>query len=202
MLKIVRPLKEIDQNAKGDDRMACHVLKLLTLASGDDLVLQPKEFDNWCRKKSNKTDIQNFMKALEGKSDDEYTQKHAAHLFGLKTFLQDFTLLNERGTMEVGLWDQYLVYAEFFGLADQVRKDMEKICPEYLKLSNITKSLDVSTSVDRGDVIYMFSDSIYTATTSAIERMADRSMSSSGFSNYSSIGGGGGYSGGGGGGGR
>ena len=202
MLKIVHPLKEIDQNAKGDDRMACHVLKLLTLASGDDLVLQPKEFDNWCRKKSNKTDIQNFMKALEGKSDDEYTQKHAAHLFGLKSFLQDFTLLNERGTMEVGLWDQYLVYAEFFGLADQVRKDMETICPEYLQLSNITKSLDASPTVDKSDVIYMFSDSIYTATTSAIERMADRSMSSSGFSNYSSIGGGGGYSGGGGGGGR
>ena len=202
MLKIVRPLKEIDQNAKGDDRLACHVLKLLTMASGDDLVLQPKEFDSWCRKKSNKTDIQNFMKALEGKSDDEYTKQHAAHLFGLKSFLQDFTLLNERSTMEVGLWDQYLVYAEFFGLADQVRKDMEKICPEYLKLSNITKSLDVSTSVDRGDVIYMFSDSIYTATTNAVERMAERSTSSSGFSSYSSIGGGGGYSGGGGGGGR
>ena len=111
-------------------------------------------------------------------------------------------MLNERGTMEVELWDQYLVYAEFFGLADQVRKDMEKICPEYLKLSNITKSLDVSTSIDRGDVIYMFSDSIYTATTNAVERMAERSTSSSGFSNYSSIGGGGGYSGGGGGGGR
>ena len=202
MLKILHPLKEIDQNAKGDDRMASHVLKLLTMASGDDLVLQPNEFDNWCKRKSNKTDIQNFMKALEGKSDDEYNKKNAANLFGLKAFLQDFTLLNERSTMEVGLWDKYLVYAEFFGLADQVRKDMEKICPEYLKLSNITKSLDVSTSVNRGDLIYMFSDSIYTATTSAIERMAERSTSSSGFSNYSSIGGGGGFSGGGGGGGR
>ena len=199
MLKIVHPWKETDKDAHGDDRLAHYALKLLTLASGDDLVLQPNEFDAWCKKKSNKSDIQNFMKMLEGKSDKEYTAKHAAHLFGLKAFLEDFTLLNERSTMEVALWDKYLVYAEFFGLAEQVRKDMEKICPEYLKLSNITKSLEVAKETD---VIYMFSDSIHTATTSAIERFADRSISSSGFSSYSSIGGGGGFSGGGGGGGR
>ena len=199
MLKIVHPWQEMDQNAKGDDRLAAHVLKLLTLASGDDLVLQPNEFDKWCRQKKNKTDIQNFMKMLEGKPDKEYISQNAAQIYGLKAFLQDFTLLNERETMEVGLWDQYLVYAEFFGLADQVRKDMERICPEYLRISNITKSLEVSTD---GAVVYMFSDSIYTATTNAIERMAERSTSSSGFSSISSSGGGGGFSGGGGGGGR
>ncbi len=199
MLKIVHPCQEISKVAKGDDRLACHVLKLLTQASGDDLVLQPEEFEKWCRQKKNENDIQNFMKMLESKPDKEYTNQHAAHIFGLKAFLQDFTLLNERGTMEVGLWDQYLVYAEFFGLADQVRKDMEKICPEYLQLSNITKSLEVASE---GDIVYMFSDSIYTATSNTLERMADRSTSSSGFSNYSSSGGGGGFSGGGGGGGR
>ena len=57
----------------------------------------------------------------------------------LKAFLQDFSLLNERSMMEVGLWDQYMIYAEFFGLADQVRKEMTKIWPEYAQLSNITK---------------------------------------------------------------
>ena len=199
MLKIVHPYKEADKEAKGDDRLAGRVLKLLTLASGEDLVLQPEEFEDWCRQKKNRSDIQGFMKMLEGKPDKEYTSKHAAHIFGLKAFLQDFTLLNERGTMEVGLWDQYLVYAEFFGLADQVRKDMEKICPEYLQLSNITKSLEVATE---SDIIYMFSDSIYTSTSNSIERFAERSTSSSGFSSYSSSGGGGGFSGGGGGGGR
>ena len=199
MLKIVHPWKEMNKEAKGDDRLACHVLKLLTLASGDDLVLQPQEFEKWCKRKSNKTDIQNFLKMLEGKPDKEYTQKHAAQLFGLKAFLRDFTLLNERESMEVKLWDKYLIYAEFFGLADQVRKDMERICPEYLKLSNITKSLEVSTDTD---VIYMFSDSIYSASSNAIQRLAERSTSSSGFSSYSSSGGGGGFSGGGGGGGR
>ena len=139
------------------------------------------------------------MNTLEVKTDKEYIKQNAADLFGLKAFLSDFSLLNERGMMEVGLWDQYLIYAEFFGLADQVRKEMAKVWPEYMQMSNITKSLDVATE---DGIVYMFSDSIYTATTNTIERIAERSSSSSGFSSYSSSGGGGGFSGGGGGGGR
>ena len=84
-------------------------------------------------------------------------------------------------------------------LSMQKRKEMAKIWPEYSQLSNITKSLDVATETD---IVYMFSDSIYTSTSNTIERIADRSTSSSGFSSYSSSGGGGGFSGGGGGGGR
>ena len=199
MLKIVHPRKEVDKEAKGDDRLASHVLKLLTLASGEDLVLQPNEFEKWCKSKSNETDIKNFMNTLEVKKDKEYIEQNAADLFGLKAFLSDFSLLNERGMMDVGLWDQYLIYAEFFGLADQVRKEMAKVWPEYMQMSNITKSLDVATE---DSIVYMFSDSIYTATSNTIERIADRSSSSSGFSSFSSSGGGGGFSGGGGGGGR
>lgn len=199
MLKIVHPRKEVDKEAKGDDRLASHVLKLLTLASGVDLVLQPNEFKKWCKSKSHLTDIQNFMNALEVKRDKAYIERNAADLFGLKAFLSDFSLLNERGMMDVGLWDQYLIYAEFFGLADQVRKEMAKLWPEYMQMSNITKSLDVA---NEDGIVYMFSDSIYTATSHTIERFADRSSSSSGFSSFSSSGGGGGSSGGGGGGGR
>jgi uncharacterized membrane protein len=101
--------------------------------------------------------------------------------------------------MEVKLWDEYMVYAEFFGIADKVRKEMQAICPEYLKMSKIGQSLNVA---QEDDIVYMFSDSIYTATSSAVARAAARSRSSSGFSSRSSHGGGGGCSGGGGGGGR
>lgn len=201
MLKIVHPTKEVDQEAQGDERLGSHLLKLLTLASGSDLILQPNEFEAWCKVKKNESSIKNFVKALEGTSDKAYTQANAADLFGLKAFLKDFSLLNERSMMEVSLWDKYMVYAEFFGLADQVRKDMTRIWPEYKKLSNLSKSLEVA---QEGDIVYMFSDSIYTASSSVVERAARRSSSSgsSGFSSFSSSGGGGGYSGGGGGGGR
>ena len=176
-----------------------HALKLLTLASGKDLILQPNEFDRWCKVKEHATDINNFLKLLDTKKDKQYIERHAADLHGMKAFLEDFTLLGERSTMEVKLWDEYMVYAEFFGIADKVRKEMQAICPEYLKMSKIGQSLNVA---QEDDIVYMFSDSIYTATSSAVARAAARSRSSSGFSSRSSHGGGGGCSGGGGGGGR
>lgn len=200
MLRIVKPVTEVDKETKGDERLCSHALKLLTLASGEDLTLQPDEFQKWCKVKKHTTDIKNFVDLLDAKYDKDYITKNAANLYGMKAFLKDFSLLNERGMMEVGLWDQYMVYAEFFGLADKVRAEMSKICPEYLQMSKLCQSLDVAQDTD---VVYMFSDSIYTSASSAIERAASRSRaSSSGFSSFSSSGGGGGFSGGGGGGGR
>ena len=117
----------------------------------------------------------------------------------MKAFLEDFSLIGERRMMEVALWDQYLVYAAFFGIADKVRAEMGKICPDYLKMSKLIQSLDVA---QESNIVYSFSSSIYMSSTSAIQRAADRSRSSSGFSSFSSSGGGGGFSGGGGGGGR
>lgn len=199
MLKILNPTKEIDKETQGDDRLASHALKLLTLASGDDLILQPKEFQKWCKVKKHHTDINNFMKLLETDTDKKYIEENAADLYGMKAFLKDFSLLNERSMMEVKLWDNYMMYAEFFGIADHVRAEMKKICPEYLQMSKMAQSLEVA---QKEDVVYMFSDSIYTAASSSIERAARQSMASSGFSSFSSSGGGGGFSGGGGGGGR
>lgn len=198
MLKIVKPVTEVDNETKGDDRLCSHAMKLLTLAAGDDLILQPNEFQKWCKVKKHSTEIKNFLDLMDTKYDKTYITKHAADLYGMKAFLKDFSLLNERGMMEVGLWDKYMVYAEFFGLADKVRAEMSRICPEYLKMSKLGQSLDVA---QEDDIVYMFSDSIYTSASSAIQRAAEKSRSS-GFSSFSSSGGGGGYSGGGGGGGR
>ena len=201
MLMIERPVYEVGDDTTGDDRLCRHVLKLLTLASGNDLILQPDEFQKWCKVKSHTTDIKNFMNLLETKRDKQYIERNAADLYGLKAFLQDFSLLSERSMMEVRLWDEYMVYAEFFGIAKEVRAEMKKVCPEYMQLSNLGKSLE---GAQERNFVYLFSGSIYTSASSAIERAAARSSSpsSSGFSSFSSHSGGGGFSGGGGGGGR
>ena len=201
MLKILNPIENIDQKTKGDDRLCQHVLRLLTMASGKDLVLQPTEFKSWCKKKDNVAKVKDFMTLLETKPDKKYIEKNAADLYALKAFLKDFSLLNERKMMEVKLWDKYMVYAQFFGIADQVRKDMKEICPEYLQMSKLSQSLDVAEAKE--DVVYMFSDAIYTSATDAIARLFNRKASGSdGHGVWSSLGGGSGYSGGGGGGGR
>ena len=201
MLKILNPIEKIDQETKGDDRLCQHVLRLLTMASGKDLVLQPTEFKSWCKKKDNVAKVKDFMNLLETKPDKKYIEKNAADLYGLKAFLKDFSLLNERKMMEVKLWDKYMVYAEFFGIADQVRKDMKEICPEYLEMSKLAQSIDVAEAKE--DVVYMFSDAIYSSANDAIAMLFHRKSSGSdGHGVWSSLDGGGGYSGGGGGGGR
>ena len=203
MIKVLHPLKEIDNNAKDDELLCQHVLTMLTEASGKDLILQPKEFSTWS--KNHRVKLKSFAALFDKKVSEDYIKSNAADLFALRSFLKDFTLLNERGMMEVKLWDEYMVYAEFFGLADEVRKNMARICPEYLNMSLLAKTMEVATSTD---VAYMWGDTIFTAAHDAVNytpssgRSYSGGHSSSGHSSWSSHSGGGGYSGGGGGGGR
>ena len=76
MLKILNPIEKIDEKAKGDDKLCQHVLRLLSMASGKDLVLQPTEFKSWCQKKDNVSKVKDFMALLEKKPDKNYIEKH------------------------------------------------------------------------------------------------------------------------------
>ncbi len=203
MLKVLRPLKEVSPQTKDDELLRQHVLTMLTEASGKDLTLQPKEFSQWS--KNHRGKLKSFAALFNKDVQEDYINNNAADLFALRSFLKDFTLLNERGMMEVKLWDEYMVYAEFFGLADEVRSDMARICPEYINMSLLAQSMEVATSTD---VAHIWGDAIFSAANDAVNYTAPSrsysgsSHSSSGHSSHSSRSGGGGYSGGGGGGGR
>ena len=162
-------------------------------ASGDDLVLQPKELMRWMHR--HETEVVAFVKSVKesvsikkAKNEIEDTMK----VFGLKKFLSDFTLANERHISEVTLWNDYLVYATLFGIADQVLADMKQINPEYLKMNQITRNL-----TDRTVVPVLLSTTSSTAT--SIHHSVESRNSGGG--GHSSFGGGGGFSGGGSGGG-
>ncbi|RLL86971.1 hypothetical protein Y696_02495 [Mesotoga sp. H07pep.5.4] len=49
---------------------------------------------------------------------------------GLKNYLEDYSLLNEKPPESIILWEEYLVYATALGIADTVRKNLNKIVPE------------------------------------------------------------------------
>ena len=51
------------------------------------------------------------------------------HYYGLKNFLEDFTLMNEREIQEVKIWDYHMEMAAFFGIAEEVQKQL-KIYPQ------------------------------------------------------------------------
>ena len=62
-------------------------------------------------------------------------------MFGLKKFLKEFSLLDERHVGEVSLWKDYMIYATLFGIADQVIKDMKKINPEYFNMDQLAAQM-------------------------------------------------------------
>ena len=44
---------------------------------------------------------------------------------GLKKYLEDYSLLKEKRTRDLGLWEQFLVYATAFGISDKVIEEIK-----------------------------------------------------------------------------
>ena len=117
----------------------------------------------------------------------------AEQMAGLKKFLKEFTLIDKREPIEVKLWNEYLIFAQIFGMANEVASQFKKLYPE------VIADMD-SIGYDYSDIMF-----IRTITNSGI-RSASTAKSraesySSGGGGFSSGGGGGGSFGGGGGGG-
>lgn len=103
---------------------------------------------------------------------------------GLKKYMQDFSLLNEREVPDIKIWEKFLVYATAFGIAEKVIKQLKLVYP------NIEEITDTNYTMMYLMMRTDFSSSFSSAISSSIS------------STYSSAtGGGGGFSGGGGGGG-
>ena len=116
----------------------------------------------------------------------------------LKNFMKDFGNFKEKELPEIALWEKYLVYAHVFGIAEELRKQMEVKIPNIENYSNGMSTYDYmifNNALNRS-----VTTSISAAITSANAKIAESSSSSGGgfgggFSGGSS---GGGFSGGGG----
>ena len=176
-------------------------------ASGSDTVLQDKEFSRWSNR--NKKRLIAWTSAINTAGIQDLTsngwyasrrytesgQEQARKLMGLKKFLQDFTLTGERETLEVSLWQEYLVYGSLFGIAGKVAKQLKDIDPV---LFEQTVVYDYTTF----DTLLSMTNSLARAITNASYVRPVTSHTSSGggwggFGGGASFGGGGGFSGGG-----
>ncbi len=185
--------------------------KMMREASGSDLILQDKEFSKWSsRNKKRLIDWTSKIKSTGTKvlkdegwyASSRYTssgQEQARKLMGLKKFLSDFTLTGERETIEVKLWQEYLVFGALFGIAGKVAKQLKDIDPVLFERMVV---YDYNTF----DTILMMTNNMARAITNA--SYVRPSSSSGGWSSHSSgswggfgggssFGGGGGFSGGG-----
>lgn len=193
------------------------LLIILDEASGEDGILQEQEFKRWAN--SHESKVRSFVKDIKSQVVDNFKasrllggrtsydtlqlnsegQQKAMGALSFRQFLEDFTLVSERYSVEVALWGDYLTMASVFGIADKVAAEMKTMAPN-LQAFN---SLPVSNLSD----LVIFSDSFGRITRSAY-RMATMptssgggysggGRSSGGFGGHSSYGGGGGFSGGG-----
>lgn len=183
-------------------------------SSGDDGVLQEKEFSNWGRRHAET--LYNWNQSLDrnGKAGlkvadlsgfnekfNEYGSRRLREAVGFRKFLDDFTLVAQRESVEAALWQEYLVYAALFGIAGKVAKEMKDINPDaYARMM---------PSNDMGNVIIITGNYGRTFNNNVLRgnpvRTSSRPATGSwgGFGGGSSFGGGGGFHGGGfGGGGR
>ena len=119
--------------------------------------------------------------------------EEAEKMAGLKKFLKEFTLIDEREVIEVNLWNEYLIYAQIFGMADKVADQFKRLYPE------VITDMD-SIGYDYTDIIFIRSITASGIRSASSARNRAQSYSSGG-GGFSSGGGGGGSFGGGGGGG-
>ena len=64
---------------------------------------------------------------------DDMMYEDSKRLLGLKIFLDEFSNIKERETIEVKLWDEYLMFAYLFGIADKVFDQLKKLYPEVIQ---------------------------------------------------------------------
>ena len=109
-----------------------------------------------------------------------------------------FTLSKERGAVEVGLWKDYLVFAQLYGIADKVAEQFQKLYPK--EFQELSQSVGMDPNMMQRTIRLN-----NMTTTSAMNRATSKYQAGSikGTGGHTSFGGGGGFSGGGfGGGGR
>lgn len=178
-----------------------------------DGILETKELEKWCKKNYSK--FFNLFKKIENNKINEL--KEAGHiykrknkyeckkknimddtiyedskkLYGLNLYLEEFSKMDTKEVLEVHIWDEYLMFAYLFGIADKVAKQLKNMYPEIVEQMDF----DYDTLIF---INYMSTRSVSAASSarSAAQRY------SSGGGGFSSGGGGGfsgGFSGGGGG---
>ena len=162
-------------------------------AAGDDTVLEPRELKNFMRNSHNESITDSFINTLHTKTGiSNYKDRldEVRQVFGLKKFLKEFSLLDERHVGEVSLWKDYMIYATLFGIADQVIKDMKKINPEYFNMDQLAAQMANESTLP---TIY---STLHSSTSRAVANKAARESArqarASGRGGRSSWGGGGG----------
>ncbi len=185
-----------------DDGTEMSLYNVLVAAAGEDGTLQEKELEKYSyrnpemimniisgTKESGRMAFVSLGGILKGfgnsiKNLSDKGKEELREVMGLKKYLEEFTLIDERSITETVIWKEYLVYATLFGNAEKVLSQLKKVYPERIyEFDDYNRNVIVANSYYR---------SMYRSSQRAIQ-----ARRSSGGGGRASFGGGGGFSGGG-----
>ena len=199
-----------------DNQLELELYQYMKTASKDG-ILESKEFERWCSSNYTKIlkwfddilDYENDILLAEAKLTskiitnlgifksevyevDPSMYEEATKMKGLKMFFNEMKNMKDKNAIDVMLWEEYLMYAQIFGVADKVAKEFSELYPDLI---------NSETGYNYGNIIFLnnISHSGMTSASSARSRAESYSAGGGGFS--SGGGGGGSFGGGGGGGG-
>ncbi len=205
----------MQENITLDNENEESLYKYMYRASKDG-ILESHEFESWC-KTNYSTILGWFDKALDYESDilinegklvecekknmkvftstvykvDPSMYEQANYLRGLKNFFNDLGNMKDKEVIEVQMWEEYLMYAQIFGVADKVAKQFKEMYPNVITDDSYNNMMYINTIAYTG----MHSASV------ARSRAESYSSGGGGFSSggggFGSFGGGGGGFGGG-----
>ena len=194
-------IHELPEGAKRQPLLS-KLHRIFKTAAGSDTVLEARELRDYMKNKANSSTTESFAKALHDSSMSIYSCKQqkdeVRKLLGLRKYLKEFSLLDERGLKEATLWKDYMVYATLFGISKQVIRDMRKINPEFFELDQVADQMVASMEVPAiYTVLHQGVSDAYISKLSKEYAASGGSSRSFGGGGHSSFGGGGGFSGGG-----
>lgn len=207
-------IKLLNKQEKFENSKEQRLYNMLYEASGDG-TLEKKELERWCKGKYSKIldwfddvikeerdklveeglietkQTKNIFSNIKYEVTYELTRQ-ANELAGLKRFLLDYTMVQEKEAIQVVLLEEYLMYAQLMGIAKQVAKEFKDLYPELIEQTHYN-------SYD--DVLWIHYCSVGGISAASSAKRAAESYSSGGGGHSSGGGGGGSFGGGGGGGG-
>lgn len=125
---------------------------MLKESAGDNNILESNEFKIWARKHGE--EMQKWFSSVLKYSTNENLRPEAEALIGLKKFLQDYSLIEERKHVEIAIWEKYLIYAQLLGITKEVNKEFRDIHPDYSELGKI-KCMNFSDAMEHLIALYI-----------------------------------------------
>lgn len=148
---------DLTKEPKFDNELEEQLFNMMYKASKDGF-LETKELEKWCKKnydkffsvfkefkdnEINKLKEEGHIYKRKDRREckkrnvmDEKIYNDSVELYGLKLYLQEFASMDKKEAIEVKLWDEYLMFAYLFGIADKVAKQLKNIYPEVLEQDN------------------------------------------------------------------